>query len=173
MTDLPRPKWADEMEAKLHEAVSVGGMGLQSPDLTPITDFSTLFAEYEFKGNDLLVHLFPRKGSEDRWYPDEVRDGKYIPARREEDIGARFPKDFEVKIKSAADEIWQGEVSIQESKVFRYDEGADVEKDEPKEVSIGSFAVQFQSAKQTAKVVGVGKFMDQFCEELDARLEPQ
>lgn len=173
MTEPARPKWADEMEKQLHRSVGEGTLVPKAVELTPVTDFSTLFAEYQLKGGDLLIHLFPRMGAEDRWYPGEVRNDRYLPARREVDTGARFPDDIADRIKAAADQVWQGEVSVEESKVYRYDEGADIEKDKPEEVSIGSFAVQFLHAKQTAKVVGEGKFMDKFCEELDARLEPQ
>lgn len=173
MTELARPEWVEEMESKLHQEVEGGVITTKPVELTPITDFSTLFAEYQFKGDDLLVHLFPRAGAEDRWYPGEVKDDRYLPARREVDTGARFPSDMYDRIKSAADSVWQGEVSIKESKVFRYRKGANIKTDKPDEVSIGSFAVQFQNAQQTAKLVGVGKFMDKFCEELDARLEPQ
>jgi hypothetical protein len=122
-------------------------------ELVPVLEFSTLFAEWVFKDRDLLLHLFPRAGAADRWYPAEHRDGVYIPARREEKATVSFPGNMRDLIKEASDKTWMGDVAI------------DLVPE------LGAYAVQFQDSKNTVELIGPGKFVDKFCEALDALLE--
>jgi hypothetical protein len=174
MSGMPIPKWADNAKKQMfeeHGKLNYDGAGAKKVELVPVTSFSTFFAEYEIKDSDLLIHLFPRAGAEDRWYPEEYRDGKYIPARREEDTGTRFPENIEELVKGAADETWQGDIAVELASLLRYEEEADVKTDEPTEIDIGAYVVQFQNAKTSVTVVGIEKFVDKFCEALDARLD--
>jgi hypothetical protein len=168
------PKWAEEAKDQMfteHGKLNYEGAGADKVQLTALENFSTLFAEFELKGNDVLVHLFPRAGADDRWYPEQYKEGRYIPARREEDVGARFPDNMVERIAGAADKTWQGSIAVEPVSLLRYGEDADVEVEEPTENATGAFVVQFQDAKTTASVVGVGKFVDSFCEALDLALE--
>ena len=90
------PMWVDNMKDKMfeaHQEVKLNNSPVTVRQLEVIEVFCTHFAEYELKENDLLVHLFPRSGPSDRWYPAEYRDENYLPARREEKTGAMFPND--------------------------------------------------------------------------------
>lgn len=154
---MPVPGWAKEAREQMfkeHEKIDYAKAGARPRDLKPIEAFSTHFAEYEVKGNDVLVHLFPRGDENDRWYPEEYKDGKYYPARREVKVeGVVFPDDVEKRVKDAVDKVWQGSVCIEMVP------------------ELGAIVVQFQNAKTTAEVLGVSKFVDKFCEELDSSLE--
>ena len=153
---MEMPEWATE-EARREAMKALASYDLPEEfapvDLVPVTEFSTLFAEWMFKEKDLLLHLFPRAGAEDRWYPASYRDGHYIPARREEKATITFPGDMRDLIKEASDKTWMGNVAI------------DLVPE------LGAYAVQFQDAKNTVDLVGPGKFVDKFCEALDALLE--
>lgn len=175
MSGMAVPEWVGEAKDQMfgeHGKLDYSGAGAQKVELTPVIDFSSHFGEFEVKGNDVLVHLFPRTGMEDRWYPEEYRDGKYIPARREEDVGARFPENIKELVQEAAGAMWQGSIAVELISLLRYGEDADVETATPEEADTGVYVVQFQDAKTTAEVVEVGKFVDKFCEALDARLDP-
>ena len=174
MSEMAVPTWAEDAKKQMfeeHGKLDYSNAGAQKVELTPVTSFSTLFAEFEVKESDVLVHLFPRAGAEDRWYPEEYKEGKYIPARREEDVGVRFPENIKDLIQAAADKTWQGSIAIELASLLRYGEDADVETAEPVEADTGAYVVQFQDAKTAAMVVEVGKFVDTFCEALDAQLE--
>lgn len=165
MTEMPKPEWSDDSFNQIFEKdTGKGGAAFKIPDFVPVTCFSTFFAEYMVKEGDLLVHLFPRAGGKDEW----------SESRREVDTGARFPSGIEDKIRGAADEVWQGDVAIVEGKIWKYPRAnPDIVEDETVEVSIGTYAIQFQNAGTAVKTLGIDKFMDKFCEELDARLEVQ
>lgn len=154
---MPMPEWATEAKKQMFEAhskIDYDKTGARPRALTALTGFSTHFAEYELKGDDILVHLFPRGGSEDRWYPETYENGEYRPARREVKVeNVSFPDDVEKKAKDAVDQVWNGSVCIETVP------------------ELGALVVQFQNAKTTAAVVGVDKFVDKFCEEVDKALE--
>lgn len=168
------PEWVDNMKDKMveaHQKVKLDNSPVTVRQLEVIETFSTHFAEYELKEEDLLVHLFPRGGPSDRWYPSEYRDGKYIPARREESTGVMFPKDMEKMIKAAVDVVWQGDVAIDNAIILAIDPAEeDIENATVYEHDLGAFSVQFQGAANTVKLVDIEKFMDQFCEAIDSRL---
>lgn len=155
---MPVPEWAKDASnqlSKAYEGVDHSKSKTFVRDLTPVDIFSSHFAEYEIKKNDLLIHLFPRKGKEDRWYPESYNDkGVYIPGRREVKAeNCSFPTDMRDRIKKASDSIWQGSVAIEAVP------------------ELGAFVVQFQNAKNTAAILGKEKFVDRFCEGIDEALE--
>ena len=154
--EMPVPEWAAEAREQMfsaHGKINYEKSGAAPRVLTAVTGFTTHFAEFEVKGRDVLVHLFPRGGESDRWYPETYKEGKYLPARREVKIeNVEFPDGIEDKIKKAADSMWQGSVAIE------------------KVPELGAAVVQFQNAKTTAETLGVDKFVDRFCEEFDKTL---
>jgi hypothetical protein len=116
--------------------------------------FSTHFLEYEFKAKDLLVHLFPRGGAEDRWYPPSIRDGRTIPGRLEEPVlGLSFPDDMTNRIERAASSVWAGDIS------------ADYVPE------LKAYAIQFLEAANTLKQAGPESFVELFAEAIDRNLE--
>jgi len=150
------PSWADEKTRRTAmKALAEYEMpeDFMQAELIPITNFSNLFAEYMVKDRDLLVHLFPRAGADDLWYPEEYRDGKYIPGRREEKSSVEFPVTMGGFIQDALNSVWMGEVATDYIP------------------ELGAYSIQFQEAKNTVNTVGANKFVDKFCEELDSRLE--
>lgn len=175
MSEMPVPSWAEEARKQMfdaHGAIDYNKGGVKVRELNKILDFSTLFAEYFERDDTLVVHLHPRGGEEDRYYPAEERDGKRIPGRLELSFRkVQFPQNMEELIKKASDIIWMGSVAVEPVSVLRYEDDDDISVDEPKEVPVGSYVVQFQGVKTTAHVIGPKKFVDTFCEELDKLLE--
>jgi hypothetical protein len=127
-----------------------------------VDSFSTHFLEYELKKEDLLIHLFPRAGGSDRYYPSSTsKDGKYIPGRLEEPVdGLSFPENALDCIERAAECVWAGDVT------------ADYVPE------LKSYAVQFIGAANTLcseasmSSGALSKFIDLFSEALDRNLEP-
>ena len=142
-------EFQERFKGSIEEARS---QGVKPVEFEQVTSFSTHFAEWTFKGGDLLVHLFPRSGRSDKYYPAYLDNGEYRPGRFEEKATATFPDDMRDRIKRAADEVWLGDVAIESVP------------------ELGSYTVQFQDAATTAKVAG-SKFMDKFCEAMDSELE--
>lgn len=179
--EMPVPSWVGEARDQMfsgHQGLNYENAEVKKRDLPVVECFGNLFAEYELRENDLLVHVFPRGGGEDRYWPCEYKtDGTYIPGRLEETVnGLAFPNDIVNKVKAAADKMWQGDIAVDKATLLHFkDEKAVVEsvtKDKPPvEVDLQAYTIQFQSAEQAAKLVGVAKFVDQFCEALDAQLE--
>jgi hypothetical protein len=173
MSEMKIPEWADNHESR--KALDVlENIGCQATiqQMEKVINFSTFFAEYEVRGDTLLLHLFPRDGEQDRYYPSEVRDDKRIPGRLELDISSvRFPRNIQELIKRAVDAAWMGDVAIEDISLLRYNEGADIEEAKPEEINMGAYVVQLQGVKNTAVTVGVGKFVDKICEKLDQLLE--
>lgn len=199
--ELANREWVGELRDKMGEMVqSVPDQASFDPmPLDVITSFSSHFAEWEIKGDDVLVHVFPRSGGEDQWvvghYIPRCRNCKsdvpvpeklsqmtpcercghsglvYIPSSAESFSESEFPENMEDLIMSAADKMWAGQVAIDRASVLRYGEDADIAKDEPVEADMKAYVVQFQRARNTAKVMEPGKFIDAFCEALDAQLD--
>lgn len=158
---MPVPEWAknaNEQVAKIYEGIDYGkSEGAAVRKLVFVDSFTSHFAEFEIKKDDLLVHLFPRRGDGDRWYPASYDNkGAYRPARREIKVeGCAFPDDMSYRIQKASDYMWQGSVAIELVP------------------ELGAYVVQFQGAKNTVKVVGVDKFVDKFCEQVDKQLDAE
>jgi hypothetical protein len=172
--EMPIPSWVEDGKKKMFEAHSGMGGGKVEPRKLPVIDsFSTHFSEFEIRDKDLIVHLFPRGGESDRYWPAEYRDdGTIIPGRLEEKFdNIDFPPGVEKLIKAAVDAIWQGDVAILRSSVYHYGKDADVAKEQPVEKDLGSYVVQFQGGGTTATLRGVEEFVDNFCEMLDRHLE--
>ena len=184
MPGMPVPEWTSDLHEKMFEK----NKGLPETsslihlDLNAITCFSTHFAEWLFREEDVLVHLFPRAGRDDPWtdghylpkchrchaeVPMEIAQAKkpcpkcssmglvYVPGRREAKADCRFPDGIKDIIKAAVDAMWMGDAAIDEV------------------TELGAWVVQFQSAKNTAQTLGGKAFVDKFCEALDQRLEPK
>jgi len=175
MSDMPVPAWAEDAKKQMYEAhagIDYDKGGVEVRDLNKLLDFSTLFAEFFERDDTIVVHLFPRDGEEDRYYPEEDRDGKRIPGRLELSFrNVTFPKNMEELIKKASDTVWMGNVAVEPIAVLRYDDDADVEFDKPEERPTGCYVTQFQGVKTAAHVIGPKKFVDKFCKELDKLLE--
>lgn len=154
-TTMPMPDWATD-EARGQTADMLDGTAARAGAIqfVPVTNFSSHFAEWTFRGSDLLVHLFPRTSLGDAWTPTRYdAEDNYIPARREEKATVAFPGDMRDRILAAVDKTWMGDVAI------------DLVHE------LGAYAVQFQDAKTVVHSVGPGKFVDTFCEAIDAQLE--
>lgn len=177
VNEMPVPEWVEEVKGQMfdaHKSANYEKGEIKKRDLPVIEDFSNLFAEYELRDKDLLVHVFPRNGGEDHYWPCEYKeDGTYIPSRLEEVIkSVTFPIDIVNRIKEAADKVWQGDVAIDKATILHYGKDVDITAEDPEEVDLQAYAVQFQHAANTVKTLGALKFIDQFCEELDKLLEP-
>jgi hypothetical protein len=152
---MPMPNWATEeaRDANTEQMEQQKAEGVKAIALTPITNFSTLFAEWMAKEDDILVHLFPRAGEGDVWHSGSYdRHGDYEPARREEKSSFEFPEDMRELISRAADKAWLGDVAVDYIP------------------ELVAYAVQFQDVRTTAAVVGPGKFVDTFCGALDKEI---
>jgi len=194
------PEWAGDLKKKMVEAFeempSQANAGVV--ELTPVTEFSSHFAEYTFRNGDLILHFFPRDGENDEWYEasflhrcDRCRRELsseiiakrqpcphckcprrvYIPARREQGENLTFPPNILSLIKQAVDSVWMGDAAVAETSLLYYDKRANIVHDVPVELSTGSLAVQLKNAETTAKLVGAEKFVDRICEKLDSLLE--
>jgi hypothetical protein len=180
---MPIPEWVDEAKQEWHKTATTRGAPFRVRVMTPVTSFSTLFAEYFFQGEDFVFHLFPRNGAGDIWeegrYTDWCRSCHsrvempkdlskmvpcprcghcgliYIPGRKEEKATVFFPGDMRDKILEAANAAWMGDVAIELVP------------------ELGAYAVQFQGAKTPASTIGPEKFADGFCSMLDTLLESE
>lgn len=133
------PEWAEEVSSSMMEKLAVpNNLTTAILDLSKIESYSTFFAEWVVKGEDLLLHLFPRSGKEDRWVdgryiprcrkcdrelePQNV--GKpcqcgstalvYIPGRVEGRSDLSFPENMLDIIKDAVDVVWMGSFAAEE-----------------------------------------------------------
>ena len=174
---MPVPQWVGEARDQMYEghgSLSYDQAEMEKRELSVVENFSNLFAEYEIRDQDLLVHIFARDGEKDRYWPSELKeDGTRVEGRLEltGKEAPDFPNDIVNRIKAAVDKVWQGDVAIDKASVLCYGDHHDVAMDDPHEVDMKAYAVQFQGAANTVSVVGVAKFVDQFCEVLDAELE--
>lgn len=162
---------ADQLDALLADTPS--DFGVVGPQR--IDSFTTLFAEWELKQDDLLVHLFPRKGESDVWSdgqylpkcracgaerslslkercPKCQKNGLwYVPGRVEVKAGIEFPPTFQSSIIQVVDHMWSGSVALE----FVHELSAYV-----LQVQGGATGIQDHSA-----------WMDRLCEALDKVLE--
>lgn len=124
-------------------------------DKNIVDSFSTHFLEHEFKKDDLLVHVFPRSGKEDRYYPSSLsKSGAYLPGRLEEPAkGVSFPDNIMERLELAIEAVWAGDVGVDYVPELK------------------AYAIQFHGAANTLKKPGPSEFIDLFSEALDRNLE--
>jgi hypothetical protein len=182
--EMPIPDWADALKQTMfseHQATPIDTAKMKPLDKTSVVAFSTHFGEWELKGDDVLIHVFPRDGADDQWtdgryinrcrnckaevpVPASLRELKpcvrcdhaglvYVPGRREVRTEHQFPPDTKGRILAAADAVWEGDVAIE----F-------VEE-------LGAFVVQLQGAKSVPWLDSSGGMLDRFFERLDNLLE--
>ena len=178
---MPMPDWYEDAKEQLEsEDMTPQEMSFQPVELEKIESFANLFAEFELQGSNVLAHVFPRAGLEDTWNqghyinrcqscrsevpmpskPSELKPCPncshtglvYIPGRTEEKSDVSFPEDGARLVKDAVDTMWMGDVAIDFIP------------------ELGAYAIQFQSARNTAGVVGVREFVTKFCEAFDGML---
>jgi len=176
------PEWAtdklrSDMSGKLEAMNPVSGFKVRTKTL--VDNYSTFFAEYEKRDRDLLVHFFPRAGTEDKWSfghylpkcrscgaaRPEVQTSRttpcqncghvgliYIPGRAEVKVEAFFPASISALLKDAVDAVWDGEVAI-----------------DPVD-ELGAIVVQIQGAG-TIPDDKVGGMLETMCDRLDADID--
>lgn len=177
----PSPDWIDEMvEAFGEMAETTGNIAAEERELAPITNYSTFFGEWVQRGDDVLIHLFPRAGAEDIWesghyinrcmqcrreVPQDVaRERKpcprcgnvgliYIPGRREKKAKTRFPKTILVTVKEATDKVWDGYVAVEYVK------------------ELGAVAIQMQDVYLSEEKIY--SLMESFFDAVDDLMEAQ
>jgi len=183
MAGMKMPEWYEEAKEQLAKVTAEPPPPMaEPPEMEKVTDLPFVFAEYCVKGDDVLLHLFPRAGSDDQWTDghyvnvckkcrSEVtmpgspralrpcpRCGRaglvYIPGRAEEASKETFPANARDLIKKAVDSIWMGDVAVELVP------------------ELGAYVVQLQKAKNTAEVVGLEKFVRTACTALNDLLAP-
>jgi hypothetical protein len=184
MGEMVVPEWVDGVRdemIKQHQETPLDPSSFKMQEWPHVSGFSTLFAEFEVREKDLLVHLFPRNGPEDVWekghyinrcrscssevpQPKSVTELQpcercghtglqYIPGRTEEASSIAFPDNMSELIKDAADKVWVGDIAAELIP------------------ELNAYIIQFQGAKNTVNTMGPAKFVDKFCEEIDALLD--
>jgi len=93
---MPVPHWVNEAREQMfngHSKLNYDNAKVEPKKLPVVENFSNLFAEYEVRDGDLLVHVFPRNGGEDRYWPPEIKeDGTRVEGRLEISWGRELPK---------------------------------------------------------------------------------
>jgi len=176
MPGMVMPEWYYDTKDALSEvSASTRPMTASPVILEKITDLPRLFVEYTIKEDDVLLHLFPRAGVEDKWVEGHYepqckncgavvdvsnREVKacgycghtglvYTPGRSEEASALSFPENIKQLIKDAVDAMWVGDAAVELVP------------------ELGAYVVQFQRAKNTAILVGIEKFVRKACEPLN------
>ena len=107
----------------------------QPVEFNRVTDYSTFWAEWEIREDDVLIHLFARAGRDDVWTDGHYigrcrrcgRERKelkgvcacghmglvYVPGRCEVRTATQFPGNMRDIIKRAVDACWMGNVAIE------------------------------------------------------------
>lgn len=186
MPGMPMPEWYEDAVEKMGDILAEPPPPMAAPvEWERIHDLPNLFAEYGVKENDVLLHIFPRAGLEDKWHdghyinrchschnevpiPDDPKSIKrcprcghtgldYVPGRAEAKPEISFLKK----------EKWQGVVDLIKRAVDGAWMGTAAVEIVPE---MEAFVVQLQRAKNTAKVVGLEKFARSICETLNSSL---
>ena len=158
--------------------------------LNVIKSYSTLFAEWIIKENDIVMHLFPRLGSDDLWTdghyinrcrrcdkerPDMSKPCecghkglRFVPGRQEEATSAKFPEDMFARITASLDKCWAGSAAVESTKtLFKH---TDSELSPPPEKDLGAWVIQFQGA-WSGNEKATCDLIDKFLDALDASLD--
>jgi hypothetical protein len=185
--ELPVPAWAEEQRMKMLEMMSatkITEVELDPHRLSIIDGFSTHFAEFDVREDDLIVHVFPRQGGEDKYtegrYTNHCRNCgfevpmpksikeinpcpkckhtglKYIPGRLETKNTLKFPTNMEQILTDAAKLFWMGDVAIEYVP------------------EVNSYAMQFKDIRPSLNRTGVDNeedFVLKLCEAVDNSLE--
>lgn len=170
-----------ELSSDLHASVQFQKLECQlGGGLQVVTEFSTLFAQWETSGDDLLVQVFPRAGEEDEFFEGqylnrcancraetEARTGVYKKCRRCGHHGlifnpgrleakaehVEFPSNMIDHIKAACHKMWMGDVM-----------GPDYVEE------LGAWVVKFLMVKCT-RGTQPDEHLDRFLNELDRALD--
>jgi hypothetical protein len=174
------PEWAEGQRDTMLDMLSTK-VSLDPKELDINSEYSTHFAEWDLREDDLILHVFPRNGGADLYSPGKYvpicrnckaempmpkslqelnacpKCGKtgllYIPGRLEEKHDVAFPANILEKLQEAADKMWMGDIAIELVP------------------ELGAYVLQFQGARATAENMEVETFVDRFCEALDTLLE--
>ena len=182
MPGMPVPEWAEDLKQKFYEmSKEVPSESSLTPiDLSAITEFSTHFAEWDTRENDVIVHFFPRDGKDDVWedgyylpkckrckasIPDELAQNKkpcpscghmgliYVPGRNEAKTSVSSLNEAEPMLKKAIEAAWMGDAAVEFVP------------------ELGAWVVQLQGAKNTAIAAGGNALVEKICEEFDKLLD--
>lgn len=139
---------------KAHDNFNYKELKVGVMNQTVLDEFSTHFAAYFDKANDILVNVYPRNGAKDTAYPAKYIDAnKYVPARLERpDLSSWTVGNMQEVLLEAASSVWGGDVAIV--------------CDDP----TGVWTIQFQGAKSSVGA-GMPEFADKFCSAIDQRLD--
>ena len=176
---MPVPEWAGDAKEQMMDALgNEREMGVTARSLEPVTDYSTFFAEWERRKMDVLIHLFPRNGADDKWEDghylpicrecrndmarEDAEQGKacprcgnvglvYMPGTREVQSSIAFPGAVKDSVAAAMDDAWMGDFAI------------DLIPE------LGAVAVQVQDANLTDDALG--QLLEKFFDSLDERLD--
>jgi DNA-directed RNA polymerase subunit RPC12/RpoP len=176
---MPVPEWAGEMGESMMDALGQQrDLGVAALSLEPVTDYSTFFAEWERRDTDILIHLFPRNGADDKWEDghylpicrecrydmsrEDAEQGKacprcnhkglvYVPGTREQQAAIAFPGTVKEHVEKAMDDAWLGDFAL------------DLIPE------LGAVAVQVQDAALTD--AALSQLLEKFFDSLDGRLD--
>jgi DNA-directed RNA polymerase subunit RPC12/RpoP len=185
MSGMAVPEWTGDLKQKFYEMAKdmPAQQQLEQVEFHKILDFSTHFAEWRTRKDDIIIHFFPRDGKTDRWedghYIPKCRECKrevpvemlstkkavacphcghaglvYVPGRQENKISISALNGTEEMLKKAIDAAWMGDAAVEFIP------------------ELGAYAVQLRNAKNTLEVVGE-KFVDKISEEYDHLLETE
>jgi DNA-directed RNA polymerase subunit RPC12/RpoP len=182
--EMPVPAWAEDQRVKMLEMMA--STKITEVDLNPnrlclVEGYSTHFLEFDARDDDFIIHVFPRGGADDRYFPGEYVNKcrncgsevpspktmtavnpcpkcghtglKYVPGRLETKNNLKFPDGIEKMIEESIGKAWLGDYVLEFVP------------------ELNSYAIQIKNIKNTVSLVGVDDFMLKICEHLDLLLE--
>lgn len=181
---MPGPEWTTDARKAMGEMFSPTEPSQGTPTapamkavrFEPITCFSTHFAELGVRGDDVILHFFPRAGAKDEWYeghylPNCKNCGRsvplnqqkcpqcgfygrtYISGRFERKGSTSFPEGTREALLEIMDRFWGGDMAV------KYTE------------ELGSYAIQLQKARKPLSTFGLPHMASKICETFDDWLE--
>lgn len=131
------------------------GLKTSEREFTVVDAFSTHFGQFAWVDGKLVVHVFPRAGENDKFYPPKyTENGKqYIPGRLEKNAGIKWRGDIRQIIENACNEVTFG----------------DVELDWIPELH--AWALRFHDCAVVDDWMGDGGYLAQFFTSIDAQLD--